>query len=180
MTDISDKSGARFHIRQAAVPDAPAIARVHVQSWRESYQGIVPQSHLEGLDEGERARRWHRQLEALQSPSAAFLALSGGAHGAEACGFVSCGPAREVFEGYAGEIYALYLLKAAQGTGLGRQLFETARQSLAACGINGLYLWVLSDNPAAGFYRHMGGRALGRKMLDIGGKPLEETAYGWE
>jgi len=180
MTDIPDKSGARFHIRQAAVPDAPAIARVHVQSWRESYQGIVPQSHLEGLDEGERARRWHRQLEALQSPSAAFLALSGGAHDAEACGFVSCGPAREVFQGYAGEIYALYLLKAAQGTGLGRQMFETARQSLAACGINGLYLWVLSDNPAAGFYRHMGGRALGRKMLDIGGKPLEETAYGWE
>lgn len=120
------------------------------------------------------------QLETLQSPSAAFLALSGGAHGAEACGFVSCGPAREVFEGYTGEVYALYLLKAAQGTGLGRQLFETARQSLAACGINGLYLWVLSDNPAAGFYRHMGGRALGRKMLDIGGKPLEETAYGWE
>ena len=38
MTDIPDKSGARFHIRQAAVPDAPAIARVHVQSWRESYQ----------------------------------------------------------------------------------------------------------------------------------------------
>jgi len=43
-----------------------------------------------------------------------------------------------------------------------------------------MYLWVLADNPAAGFYRHMGGRELRRKMLEIGGKALEEIAYGWE
>lgn len=168
-----------FDIRQAAAADAAAIAAVHVQSWRESYQGIVPESHLAGLDTAERTQRWLGQLETLESPSAVFTALPAGVAGA-ACGFISCGAVRERFEGYAGEVYALYLLKSAQGGGLGRRLFDTARQSLAACGINGLYLWVLTDNPAAGFYRHIGGRALGHKMMDIGGKQLEETAYGWE
>lgn len=43
-----------FDIRQAAVADAVMIAAVHVQSWRETYQGIVPQSHLAGLDVAER------------------------------------------------------------------------------------------------------------------------------
>ncbi|HRJ65864.1 MAG TPA: GNAT family N-acetyltransferase, partial [Alphaproteobacteria bacterium] len=132
-----------FDIRQAAAADAAAIAAVHVQSWRESYQGIVPESHLAGLEVVERTQRWHGQLETLESPSAVFIARPAGGAGGAACGFISCGAARERFEGYAGEVYALYLLKSAQGTGLGRRLFDTARQSLAGCGINGLYLWVL-------------------------------------
>jgi GNAT superfamily N-acetyltransferase len=92
---------------------------------------------------------------------------------------VTLGSAREAVAGLAGELYALYTLKSMQGTGAGRQLFDAARQSLRACGINGMYLWVLADNPSAGFYRHMGGRAVMRKTIDIGGKPLEEIAYGW-
>lgn len=168
-----------FHIRPAVAADAPAIADVHVQSWRESYAGIVPEAYLTGLDAAERSRRWHDSISGAEAPWQAFTALSGGPQGPVA-GFISCGAAREAFTGYAGEIYALYLLRAAQGEGAGRALFDAARQSLKSCGINGLYLWVLADNPAAGFYRHMGGREIGRKMLDIGGAALEEIAYGWE
>lgn len=92
---------------------------------------------------------------------------------------MSLGRAREAMTGLEGELYALYLLKAAQGAGTGRLLFNAARQSLRACAINGMYLWVLADNPAVGFYRHMGGREVMRKTIDIGGKPRVEIAYGW-
>lgn len=95
-------------------------------------------------------------------------------------GFVSCGGAREGFPAHAGELYALYLLRSAQGAGAGRRLFDAARQNLRSCDISGMYLWVLADNPAAGFYRHMGGQELARKTIDIGGKPLLEIAYGWK
>ena len=40
-------------------------------------------------------------------------------------------------------------------------------------------LWVLRDNPAAGFYRHMGGRPIKEKTIEIGGKSLVEIALGW-
>jgi GNAT superfamily N-acetyltransferase len=166
-------------IRPATPADAAGIARVHVQSWRETYAGIVPEAHLAGLDVAARTQRWHDSLSGAKPPWQAFVAVSD-AHGGDILGFVSLGAAREDFNGFAGELYALYLLRAAQGTGIGRQLFDAARQSLKSCGINGMYLWVLADNPTDGFYRHMGGRELGRKMLDIGGKDLEEIAYGWE
>ncbi len=164
-------------IRAATATDAADIARVHVQSWRESYTGIVPDAHLAGLDVVERTKRWLDTFQTAEAPWRAFVAVSGASGTVE--GFVTLGPAREAVAGLAGELYALYTLRSIQGTGAGRQLFDAARQSLRACGINGMYLWVLADNPSAGFYRHMGGREFARKTIDIGGKPLEEIAYGW-
>ena len=36
-------------IRPATLEDAPAIARVHVDTWRTTYAGIVPDEHLAKL-----------------------------------------------------------------------------------------------------------------------------------
>jgi hypothetical protein len=36
-------------IREAAPADAPGIARVHVDTWRTTYQGIVPDQFLARL-----------------------------------------------------------------------------------------------------------------------------------
>src|SRR3989442_5790865 len=36
-------------IRPAVVEDAPAIAQVHVESWKTTYKGIFPESLLDGL-----------------------------------------------------------------------------------------------------------------------------------
>jgi hypothetical protein len=38
-------------IRAATPDDAVAIAHVHVESWRTTYEGIVPGEYLAGLDE---------------------------------------------------------------------------------------------------------------------------------
>lgn len=164
-------------IRDATAADAAGIARAHVQSWRESYGGIVPDAHLAAMDVDERTKRWLDTFQGAEAPWRAFVAVSGVSGAVQ--GFVTLGKAREGVAGLDGELYALYLLKEAQGTGAGRRLFDAARQSLRSCGINGMYLWVLADNPSAGFYRHMGGREVARKTIDIGGKPLEEIAYGW-
>ena len=56
-------------IRPATQSDAPAIATVHVDSWRTSYEGIVPQEILSGLSHSERLALWDDILtEAPKSP----------------------------------------------------------------------------------------------------------------
>ncbi|MDA1178845.1 MAG: hypothetical protein O2931_08625 [Planctomycetota bacterium] len=45
-------------IRPAVERDAPAIARVHVASWRVAYRLVVPNDVLDGLDVDRRATQW--------------------------------------------------------------------------------------------------------------------------
>ncbi|OQA93205.1 MAG: hypothetical protein BWY25_03118 [Chloroflexi bacterium ADurb.Bin222] len=37
------------HLRPARLEDAPILARVHIDTWRSTYGGIVPAAHLAGL-----------------------------------------------------------------------------------------------------------------------------------
>jgi len=39
------KSDHTILIREAIVGDEAAIAKVHIQSWQESYKGLIPQDY---------------------------------------------------------------------------------------------------------------------------------------
>jgi ribosomal protein S18 acetylase RimI-like enzyme len=163
-------------IREATVADAEAIAHVHVDSWRETYAGIVSADHLNSLSREKRAEAWGNMLQEEKSRRSVFVAEEAGV----VKGFVNGGPARRADFGFAGELYALYTLKQIQGRGAGRRLFEKARNSLVLSGIMDMYLWVLKDNPTLGFYRHMGGNEFARETITIGGNDLEEVALAWK
>ena len=159
-------------IREATIADADAIARVHVDSWRESYAGIFPDDLLRNLSWEERAGYWKKELLEEKGPGRIFVAEEGGI----VKGFVSAGKSRKPEFPFDGEIYSLYLLKEAQGCGIGRKLFEKAQNSLKLEGMNSMLLLVLKDNnPAIEFYRHMGGKEFSRIMTDF-----EEIVMAWE
>ena len=46
-------------IRQARASDADGMARVHVQSWRSTYPGLIPAQFLVNLSEPAAAQRWN-------------------------------------------------------------------------------------------------------------------------
>jgi L-amino acid N-acyltransferase YncA len=93
-------------IREAAVEDVPGIARVHVDSWRTTYKGIVPQRIINGFTYEMREELWRREL-APDNASFVYVAEEGG----QIVGFASGGPAREEeAPDHAGQLYAIYLL----------------------------------------------------------------------
>ena len=49
-------------IREATHADIPAIARLHVDSWRTTYKGILPDEFLADLNYEMRERQWQRTL----------------------------------------------------------------------------------------------------------------------
>ena len=59
------------HIRAAKPADAGAMARVHVDTWRTTYAGIVPAEHLAGLSYQARGKMWAGMLAAAAPPPAA-------------------------------------------------------------------------------------------------------------
>ena len=163
-------------IRTARADDALALARIHVDTWRTTYVGIVPGEHLAGLSYERSHAKWAEYLSNAPSGAATFVAA---APAVGIVGFASCGPLREALPGFDGELYTMYLRKAFQGMGYGRLLVAQAACHLAGAGYRSLALWVLKDNPACHFYERLGGVRTGEKVIEIGGKALTDVAYGW-
>jgi NADH:ubiquinone oxidoreductase subunit D len=41
-------------------------------------------------------------------------------------------------------------------------------------------VWALEKNPWCAFYERLGGKRVAQKMIEIGGAPLSDIAYGWD
>ena len=164
-------------IRHAVPADAPGIAKVHVDSWRTTYAGIVPDEYLASLSYGARQKVWENVLMAHKPDNCIVVAAT--LDGA-IVGFAHAGPEREGEMGYDAELYAIYLSQEHQGGGVGRLLTTAAARGVLNAGMTSMMLWVLEDNyNARGFYEALGGAAVDRKCLQIGGVELVEIAYGW-
>ena len=81
--------------------------------------------------------------------------------------------------GYTGAIYALYVLPAYQGQGIGRDLVAAVVHFLRAQGHAVMLVRVLAANPARGFYERLGGVAVGETEIVIRDTPLTEVGYGF-
>ncbi len=163
-------------IRPARPADAPAIARVHVRAWQETYPGLLPPETIAERTEASRLAIWTR---ALSAPAAGRVILAA-EHAGAVAGFGQAGPQRTQAlrdMGHTGEVWALYLVAAAQGAGLGRGLMAAMLAALARAGHRSAALWVLRDNPAAGFYARLGGVPVLDGTDGPGGAPEIAFAY---
>ncbi len=177
-----------FNIRRALPEDAGGIAVVHVQSWHETYPGIVPQNVIDALSVVEKTESWTKRLLENQ-PISGFTYVAED-NNQKIIGFASGGPTRkelfsgqaispELIENFDGEMRAIYLLRAHQHVGVGKALFKAVCEELKRLGHKRMLVRVLLDNPSKGFYEHMGGVLVAENELTIG-VPLKEAIFGWD
>jgi len=164
------------HVRAAVAADAKGIATVHVDSWRETYSGIVPQSFLDSLSYEKRTEAWLGGFAERRPFEKMFVVEN---QNKSIVGFAVAGKSREPSFVHAGELHAIYLLKKFHGQGLGRLLFERCVEVLHEFGFRSMFVWVLRQNPALNFYIHMGAKEFAAKPIEIGSQQLEEVALGW-
>ncbi len=159
-------------IRPATKHDAAAIAHVHVQSWRSTYAGIVPETFLASLSEAEHTQQWNEWLQ-LDLP--VFVAEARG----KLVGFASGGPIREPLSGFDAELFAIYLLASAQHQRTGTALLQTLAHALTQRGLTSMMAWVLESNASRHFYERTGAHPVQSKTIEIGGISLPAQAFGW-
>lgn len=165
-------------IRAATILDAAGITRVHVASWRTTYRGLLADEFLDSLDDAGYEDRWKRALG--DASLRVYVAEEESEAGAEVVGFASGGRERAGESGYAGELYAIYVVQAAQRRGLGKELVRAVVGGLNELGLPDMIVWVLRDNQAArGFYERLGGTFVRSQPITIGPTTLEEVSYGW-
>jgi GNAT superfamily N-acetyltransferase len=165
-----------MQIRQAIMADVAAIARVHVDSWRTTYKGLLPDDYLANLAYEQREALWRKILSRPVGQDLVYVAEE---TPGSIVGFVSGGPERSGDPVYAGEVYAIYLLERWQGQGIGRRLIITLVRQLVQQGLTSLLIWVMAENRSRRFYEALGGRQVRERLEMTGGVEHMDVAYGW-
>lgn len=165
-------------IRPATLDDALDIAKVHVDTWRSTYRGIVPSSFLDNMSYEEGERRWltHLRNAEIDGKRCFFVAEDELGH---IVGFISGGFNRDDDPVYMGELYAIYILQAYHGRGIGQKLVLALVEKLLQMGIETMLLWVFAVNPARKFYEALGGQLVRESTFELEGVIVNEVAYGW-
>lgn len=134
-------------VRAAALTDVAGMARVHVDSWEETYRGLMPDALLDDPDAFDnRQQMWTRALdEAHQRSHTCAVAEADD----QIVGVAMSGPSRDDDRPDERELFILYTYQAVQGSGAGQGLLDAVVDPGAAC-----HLWVADPNPRAqAFYR---------------------------
>ena len=144
-------------IRRATVDDAEAIGVVHSASWREAYSHIFGEAVFAARSPELRAIKWRGIMESAPPEVATLVAEIDGT----VIGFAHGGQARGVDRPRDHELYSIYVLAAAYGSGAGQGLLD------ATLGEQPAFVWVAADNPRAiAFYSRNGFVPDGTEKVD--------------
>jgi len=160
--------------RPARRADIAAIGRIHVETWRDAYAGLLPDNGLLRLSPEIEAERWAAAL----GRDEIVLVAEDPAEGV--IGFGSGGRCRLRGLPYDGEVYTLYVAPGHHGRGAGRALLQALFRALEGAGYKSALIWVLKDNQSRYFYEAMGGRHVADRDEPMWGTVVKESAYGWD
>jgi L-amino acid N-acyltransferase YncA len=164
-------------IRMARAGDAGAIAEIYVDSWRETYAGLLPTSSLARMSKPDQTRHWQRHLEQANLRNPIFVASDASSN---LFGFASAGPTRDQSLRFEAEIYTLYVAPGFTGQGIGTALMSSIFHLFSRSTYKGMIIWALADNPSRFFYETMGGKIVAERMHPVWGEAYREIAYGWD
>lgn len=155
-------------IRTAIEADAPAIARLHLSSYRAAYRGLIPDEFLAAYHLAERERRW---LERLRDPTRTTYVTA-----PALVAFAEIGPSDIPLTG---ELLALHVAESHWRQGIGGALHSHALNALSGRGFQSAVLWVLDGNQrACAFYEAAGWAFTGEtRHRNVRGTPVDELRY---
>ena len=170
-----------YTVRKAKRGDESEIAKVHVDSWRSTYTGLIPDSFLTSLTVENKTFLWTEAIQQMDKTVGQKIIFVCEDSLGKIIGFIAGGAEREANCGFDAELYALYLYKDQQKKGLGRLLTIELIRWLIKFGYKKMRVWVLENNPSSIFYQKMGAKILPHtKNIEFDGRVQNEIAYGWD
>jgi ribosomal protein S18 acetylase RimI-like enzyme len=165
-------------VRTARPEDAADLARIYIESWQDTYAGVISHTLLGAMSLRIHTARWQKTIKSMEKHSGAVLVAEAAQFGA--IGLCSLGKARDSGLGYDGEIYTLYVDPAFLGRGAGRALLTGAFEALKDRKMRSCLIWAHAHNNACFFYEAMGGRRVAMRSTKLLGELTPETGFGWK
>jgi GNAT superfamily N-acetyltransferase len=164
-------------LREAAERDFAAIARLHADSWRSAYRGMLSDEYLDHRVHLERTTLWQQRFsEWAEKPFFVILAEVEEELAGFGCVFPDEHPTYGAF------LDNLHVVPQRTGQGIGRRLLSAvAERLLTDERRGGLYLWVIEQNARARqFYAKAGALEVECAELSMpDGSRLNEVRCYW-
>lgn len=174
------RSAAAFTLRRPGPDDAQELAALHVQTWQETYDHLLPTGFFTSEFLDSRLRLWQHLVTATEGARVIRLAEVVSAEGdthvmgeeylQKIVGFAVSGPDTDSGDAKDNrQLFSLYVLRRLHGTGVGQALLDEV------LGKGPAVLWVAKDNPrAVTFYRRNGFKFDGTERSDPAAPGLVE------
>ena len=152
----------QLRVRSARGDDAAEMARVNVQSWRETYRGLMADDVLDDPELLGRRERFWTDILTDERYRANHVAVA--ERGGRMIGIAMAAPTEGDDARWAMRLYVLYVVAVEHGSGAGGELLD------AVIGPHdSALLWVADPNPRAqAFYRKHGFVADGKVSVEAG------------
>jgi L-amino acid N-acyltransferase YncA len=163
-------------IRMARRADAANIARIYVESWRDTYANILPGAALTAMSPKAETGSWAATImrQSMRNPVLVAADVQDRLYG-----FLSAGPARDRSLSFDAEVYTLYVAPGHTGQGIGTALLDWCFNLFRRAGHRSAIIWALADNPSRFFYEHQGGKCVAERAIRVFGEVQREIGYGW-
>ena len=145
-------------IRKAIPEDGLGIALVNVYTWKTTYAGLIPESFINSRIENVMKIAERNRSEIAENNNYIVATVDN-----TIVGFACFGKVIEEEFTYEGTIHALYVLSGFQGKGVGKMIFNACIEELKNLGCNSLIVNCLKGNKSLEFYKHMGGKIIGKR-----------------
>jgi GNAT superfamily N-acetyltransferase len=165
-------------VRTARPEDAADLARIYIESWQDTYAGVISHSLLCAMSLRTHTARWQATLRNMEKNSGAVLVAEDAHFGI--IGLCSLGKARDGGCGYDGEVYTLYVDPAFLGHGVGRALLAGAFEAFKDRKLRSCLIWAHAHNNACFFYEAMGGLRVATRTTRLLGELTPEIGFGWK
>lgn len=160
-----------YSIRPSTFEDAANIVAVQIRGWKQAYQGIIDQNHLDNICP---IKRLEGRIQYIKKGTSwGFVAE----HDGKIIGMCDVGQSRHPELGK-GEIFALYVDQEHQRKGVGKLLWDAAMQKLREEKLVPYIVIALEKNLVARtFYKKLGGIICSNVKTEIDGKLYDEVVH---
>lgn len=163
--------------RIAKFTDAKAVAQLHIENWRNTYRGIMPDWYLDDAITEERMSLWESRLSGIPNEQQyVVIAEVSGKPAGFACVLLDEEPE------WGACLDNLHVLPQLRCLGIGRALFSKVTQWVLKTKPDlPIHLWVFESNTnARGFYDSLGGKIINVKKKEVvKGVVAQSYLYIW-
>lgn len=167
-------------IRKATKNDISDALDIKISGWKTAYKGIISDEFISFMNTNTyREKNIKKWEDTLNEVSLIVAELDNEIVGF--CKYIDSNMLTPEVENAQSELIGLYVKPDLKGNGIGKKMFEYARDEFKSLNKKNMILWCLKDNePSKGFYKKMGGKIITERPIRIGKIDYPEVCFYYD